>query len=299
MSQQSQTVGKQINLGAYLFPLAAVVIWTGNTLVTKSAAVVIHPAAIAFYRWVLAGFVLTPFLLGSAWRRRSVIRTHWLRLAILGWLGMAVYQGLAYQAAKSTTAINMGLIVAMMPLLSTLFASFLAGEKLTVSRIGGAGLSLAGLIFLSTHGQPQELLRGESHFGDVLMLIAVASNALYGVLIKRWSLPLPTWVQLYIQVVFGVFALTPFWLLAPPSPINQQNFHLILYAGTAASIGAPFFWMTSIKKIGPGRSSLFMNLLPIFVALAAYAFMNEQLLPYHAIGGFLALIGVWLGQRQT
>jgi len=46
-------------------------------------------------------------------------------------LGMGMYQGLAYQAAKSTSAINMGVVVALMPLMSALLASFFAGERLT------------------------------------------------------------------------------------------------------------------------------------------------------------------------
>jgi drug/metabolite transporter (DMT)-like permease len=281
-----------------VFPLLAVLIWTGNTLVTKLASAVIEPAAITLYRWLLAGLVLTPFLLRAVWRQRAIVVAHWNKLAFLGLLGMGMYQGLAYEAAKTTSAINMGVVVALMPLLSALLASFFAGEALTVSRIGGAGLSLAGLVFLSTRGHPGELLHGATHGGDALMLIAVASNALYGVLLKRWAVPLSTWQQLYVQIGFGVLLLLPFWWLAPASPITAQNLPLILYAGIPASIGSPFFWMTGIKRIGPSRASLFMNLLPIFVALAAFTLLGEQLHDYHAVGGLLALAGVWWGQRK-
>lgn len=282
-----------------IYPLLAVLIWTGNTLVTKAAATVIDPAAITFYRWLLAGVVLSPFLLCSVWLQRAIVIANWPKLAFLGLLGMGMYQGLAYQAAKSTSAINMGVVVALMPLMSALLASFFAGEKLTASRMGGAILSLLGLLFLSTKGHPSELLEGATHWGDALMLIAVASNALYGVLLKRWAIPLSTWQQLYVQIGFGILLILPFWLLAPSSPITAQNMPLILYAGIPASIGAPFFWMSGIKKLGPARASLFMNLLPIFVALAASTLLGEQLHVYHAVGGLLALAGVWWGQHQS
>ncbi|HQR12295.1 MAG TPA: DMT family transporter, partial [Casimicrobiaceae bacterium] len=163
------------------FPLLAVLLWTGNTLVTKAAAGVIEPAAITFYRWLLAGLVLSPFLLRAVWRQRAIVVAHWPKLAFLGLLGMGMYQGLAYEAAKSTSAINMGVVVALMPLLSALLASWFAGEALTAARVGGAGVSLAGLLILSTGGHPGELLQGAAHPGDALMLVAVASNALYGV----------------------------------------------------------------------------------------------------------------------
>ena len=186
-----------------------------------------------------------------------------------------------------------------MPLMSALLASFFAGERLTASRIGGAILSLLGLVYLSTRGHPGELLNGAAHWGDTLMLVAVASNALYGVLLKRWAVPLTTFQQLYVQIGFGILVILPFWWFAPSSPITAQNIPLILYAGIPASIGAPFFWMSGIKKLGPARASLFMNLLPVFVALAAFTLLGEQLHSYHAVGGLLALAGVWWGQRQA
>lgn len=279
------------------YPLMAVLIWTGNTLVTKAAAGVIDPAAITFYRWLLAGMVLTPFLGAAVWRQRAIVMEHWPKLAFLGFLGMGMYQGLAYQAAKSTTAINMGVVVALMPLMSALLASFFAGEALTTPRLGGAGLSLLGLLWLSTQGHPGDLLQGASHVGDALMVVAVASNALYGVLLKRWAVPLSTWQQLYVQIGFGVLLLLPLWWLAPSAPVTAQSLPLIVYAGIAASIGAPFFWMSGIKRLGPARASLFMNLLPLFVALAASTILGEPLHTYHAVGGLLALAGVWWGQH--
>lgn len=296
---QTQTIQPPSTAHFSIYPLLAVLIWTGNTLVTKAATTVIEPAAITLYRWLLAGLVLSPFLLLSVWRQRAIVAAHWPKLALLGMLGMGMYQGLAYQAAKTTSAINMGVVVALMPLMSALLASFFAGERLTMPRLGGAMLSLLGLLFLSTQGHPTDLLHGATHWGDALMLIAVASNALYGVLLKRWAVPLSTWQQLYVQIGFGILLTLPFWWFAPSSPITAQNIPLILYAGIPASIGSPFFWMSGIKQLGPARASLYMNLLPVFVALAASTLLGEQLHAYHAVGGLLALAGVWWGQRQV
>ena len=54
----------------YLFPLTAILIWAGNTVVTKMSAGAIHPAEIGFYRWLLAALLFTPFLLPAVWRNR-------------------------------------------------------------------------------------------------------------------------------------------------------------------------------------------------------------------------------------
>ena len=282
-----------------LFPLLAVCIWTGNTLVTKSAATAIAPAAIAFYRWVLAGAILTPFVARAVWRKRAVVARHWPKLALLGALGMATYQGLAYEAARTTTAINMGVIVATMPLMSALLAALAVRERPTRATIGGALLSLAGVVVLAAQGAPARLLHGGLHPGDALMVVAVASNAVYGVLLKRWALPLSTWEQLYVQIGFGVLCLAPFWWCAPAAPVTAAKLPLVLYAGTAASIGAPFCWMNGIKRIGPARASVFMNLLPVLVALGAWGLLGERLHGYHAAGGALVLAGLLWSQRRS
>jgi len=281
------------------YPLLAVLIWTGNTLVTKSAAGAIAPGAIAFYRWVLAGVLLSPFVARSVWRRRALVRAHWPKLAVLGVLGMGLYQGLAYQAAHTTSAINMGVIVATMPLMSALLAAVAGIDTPTPAKIGGALLSLAGVVLLASEGEPARLLHGGLHPGDALMVVAVASNAVYGILVKRWALPLTTWEQLYVQIGFGILFLLPFWWMAPAAPLTGRSLPLILYAGTAASIGAPYCWMNGIKRIGPARAAVFMNLLPLLVAVGACVLLGERLHPWHAAGGALVLAGVaWSGRRR-
>lgn len=102
----------------YAFPLFAILIWAGNTVVTKMSAGAIYPAEIGFYRWLLAGALFTPFLLPAVWRNRAAIRPHLGKVAVLGVLGMAVYQSLAYFAAGITSATNMGIILSLMPLMS-------------------------------------------------------------------------------------------------------------------------------------------------------------------------------------
>lgn len=283
--------GARLQLGLAA-PFLTIVLWAINTIVTKSAAGVIDPASIALYRWVLAFLILTPFVIRGVWQRRAIVIANAWRLAILGALGMAGYQGLAYAAAKSTTAINMGVIIALMPLMTTLLASVISAERLTVLRVLGTLVSLAGLVILTTAGDPVELIRSGLHAGDVLMLVACFANALYGVLIRRWAIPLATWQQLYGQMIFAILVLVPFWIVSPMTPPNGANLPLILFAVFGASIAAPYLWVTGVKELGAARATLFMNLLPPIVALLAWWWLGEALYAYHAVGGLIALIGV-------
>ncbi len=74
----------------YLFPLLAVFIWAGNTVVNKLAVGIIQPAEIGFFRWLLVGLALTPFMLGPVLRNRRYILANLGKFVVLGLLGMAV-----------------------------------------------------------------------------------------------------------------------------------------------------------------------------------------------------------------
>ncbi len=107
-----------------LFPLLAVLIWSINAVVSKVSATAIDPAAISFYRWALALIVLTPFVLPGAIRNWPAIRANWWKLMILGLLGMVLYQSLAYYAAHSVSALFMGILNSLIPLLTVLIGIF-------------------------------------------------------------------------------------------------------------------------------------------------------------------------------
>ncbi|UFH51692.1 DMT family transporter [Pseudomonas sp. KNUC1026] len=279
-----------------LFPLFTVVLWAGNTLVTKLSAGLIAPASITFYRWALAFLLLLPFTAAGLWRERERVRRHLPQLAALGLLGMVIYQGLAYSAAHSTSATNMGILIALSPLMSALLSSVLAREPLTWGALLGGLVSFAGVLCLIARGEPGNVAHLQLNAGDGLMLIAVLANALYGVLLRRWQLPLSTWLQLTVQVGCALVCLLPWYLLGERSGITAQSLPLVLYAGLLASILAPWLWINGVQAVGPSRASLFLNLIPLIVALVAVGWLGERLAPYHAVGGALALLGVWLGQ---
>ncbi|MCW0329614.1 DMT family transporter [Pantoea ananatis] len=281
----------------FLFPLFAVLIWSVNAIVNKLSASAIEPAAISFYRWLLAWLVLTPFVLPGVIRQWQTIRPHLLRLMVLGLLGMALYQSLAYYAAHSVSALFMGIIAALIPLLTVLLSVVILRIAPTVGILAGSLISFCGLIWLVSAGNPDQLLHHGIGAGEAMMLAASASYALYGVMTKRWSIPLPVWQSLYVQIAFGVLLLLPGFLMTPDVALTPRNLPLVAFAGLFASILAPWLWIHGVQKLGASITSIFMNLTPIFTALIAVLFLHEHLHSYHWIGGGLTLTGVLLAQR--
>ena len=280
-----------------LFPLGAVLIWSVNAVVNKLAAGAIAPGAISFYRWALALALMTPFLFIPVWRQRAIVKQYAGKLFILGFLGMGLYQSLAYYAAYTVSATFMGIITSLIPLLTVILSIPVLRIAPTVGIVLGTVLSLSGLTWLISKGNPAVLLTQGLGQGELLMFIAGLAYAFYGVLTKRWAIPLSSIHSLYIQIVFGVILLIPVFLSAGNVALTSDNIGLVLYAGIAASIFAPLLWILGVTRLGANAASIFMNLAPILTAIIAAVFLKEELHSYHIIGGGVVLIGVILAQR--
>ena len=283
----------------YAFPLLAIFIWAGNTVINKLAVGAIFPAEIGFYRWLLAGLLFTPFMLKAVIAHWPQIRPNLGKIFILGVLGMAVYQSLAYFAATLTTATNMGIILSLMPLMSLAMAIISLGQRLTAGALFGAVLSFAGVLVVVSSGSLGALLQHGVNLGDAMMLIATLAYAIYSTLLKKWQLRLPPLVLLYLQVLVAIVVLFPLYLASPKVGPTVHNIGLVLYACVLASMIAPLAWMKAVATLGPSRTTLFFNLLPLITALIAAVVLKEQLHAYHLIGGALTLGGVILSERWT
>ncbi|WP_224970391.1 DMT family transporter [Acinetobacter oleivorans] len=284
---------------AFIFPILAVLIWSLNIVVTRYVSDYISPVSISFYRWLIAFIILTPFMLLPVWRQRRLLIPYLPKLAVLSAFGMVLYQGLAYTAAHYTSATNMGIVNAFIPIF-TIFVS-LAILKDVPNRFAvfGSILSFAGLLYVMSQGNISHLLSGGGHLGDALMIIAVFFYAFYGVFLKKWQLPLPIMTSLYVQIGFSVVFHLPLIFWFGLDALNAQNAPSAIYAGVFASLIAPLVWMLAVQQLGPNRTSIFMNLVPVFTAVIASIWLSEQWTIYHTIGGIVILIGIIMAQKKV
>lgn len=283
----------------YAFPLLAVLFWSANTVVNKMTVGVIFPAEVGFYRWLFAGLLFTPFILRPVLRNWSNIRPHLLKIVVLGVLGMAIYQSLAYFAAPKTSATHMGIILSLMPMMSLGMAIAALGQRLTRGALFGALCSFLGVLLVVSHGDLSTLAQQGINMGDLMMLIATLAYALYSTLLKYWQMNIPALQLLYLQILVAIVVLFPLFYFSEKTGLNSTNLPLVLFACVFASIAAPLAWMRAIRELGPSRTAVFFNLMPVLTIIIAALMLSEHLALYHAIGGGLTLFGVVLSERWT
>ncbi|ENV61431.1 DMT family transporter [Acinetobacter soli] len=284
---------------AFLLPLIAVLIWSMNIAVTRYAVDLIEPASISFYRWLIAFIVLTPFMLFKVWTQRALVRRHLGQLAILSAFGMVLYQGLSYTAAHYTTATNMGIVNAFIPVFTIFISMLILKDIPNRFAIVGSIISFLGLLYILGKGDFTTLLNMGGHSGDLLMVVAVFFYAFYGVFLKKWQLKIPLLISLYVQIGFALLYHIPFLMYFGLDAINARNAPSLLYAGIFPSLLAPLLWMLAVQHIGPNRTSIFMNLMPVFTAIIASLWLAEQWTLFHTIGGMMILVGIVMAQKKN
>ena len=279
-------------------PLLAVLIWSLNIAVTRYVTDYISPVSISFYRWLVAFLILTPFMLFRVIQEWVDIRPHLKQLAVLSAFGMVMYQGVAYTAAHYTTATNMGIINAFIPVF-TIFVSMLILKDIPNRyAVVGSLISFAGLIYVMGQGNITALVQSGGHLGDVLMIAAVFFYAFYGVFLKKWQLKIPLMQSLYVQIGFALLYHLPFVLWMGLDTVNAENAPSVIYAGIFPSLIAPLLWMLAVQWIGPNRTSIFMNMMPVFTAIIAFFWLKEAWTVYHTVGGIVIVAGILLAQKR-
>ena len=95
------------------------------------------------------------------------------------------------------------------------------------------------------------------------------------------------------------------WRSAPPSKLpqlhaSQFNWQVIvslLYLGVFGTVIAFIWYNEGIKAIGPARTAVFTNLVPVFGIALGALMLHESILISMVLGGVLVIAGVSLTNR--
>ncbi|WP_411292703.1 DMT family transporter [Streptomyces sp. SDr-06] len=292
----AKRAGQASGLGL-VFAAVATVVWSGSFVASRALHDSVPPVQAAFWRWLIAIAAVTPFAAREAWRQRALIRRHFGYLTAASLLGITVYNTLVNQAGTSTSAGNMGMIMAASPVLMAVHER-LTGGRLGARRTIGLLVAVAGVLLLVTKGS----LALDLAPGDLWMVAAALSFASYSVLLRRRPAELGALAFLLTTFVLGALMLAPAYgislavqggFAATPGTVGP-----LLYVGVLSSAVAFFAWNKAIALIGAARAGVVYYLQPVCVALLSYPLLGEAMGPARLVSMALILGGVVLGSRR-
>jgi drug/metabolite transporter (DMT)-like permease len=257
-------------------------------------------------RWAIALVILLP-LGRAALRPGSGLLANWRRYALLGLLGIGMYNSLQYLALQSSTPINVTLVASGMPVWMMLVGRLFFGAPLRPWQVGGAILSILGVLVVLCRGDIHQLLALRLVAGDVYMILATIAWSFYS-----WMLLQPKdapqlradWAAfLATQVVYGLLWSAAFtgveWSIgAPAIAWSGKLAASLLFVAAGPAVLAYAMWGAGIRRAGPGIGAFFVNLTPLFAAMLSSAFLGELPHAYHALAFAMIVGGIVVSAKR-
>ncbi|MFF1381397.1 DMT family transporter [Streptomyces sp. NPDC058308] len=288
---------RPIGIGLALAALATGV-WSGSFVTSRALHDTVPPVQHAFWRWVIAIVAVAPFAARQTWRQRGLLREHLKFLLVAALLGVTVYNTLVNQAGMTTTAGNMGMIMAASPVLMAVYER-LGGARLGARRVTGMLVACVGVLLLVSKGS----LAMDFAVGDLWVIAGALSFGSYSALLKRKPAEIGGLPFLFSTFVLGALMLLPVYAASyavqggfEPTPGTVSP---LLYVGVVSSAVAFFAWNKAISIIGAARAGVVYYLQPVCVALLSFALLGEAMGPLQVLCMGLILGGVVLGSARA
>ena len=295
---------KQPNLLAYIFLLLTVTFWAGNFIVGKYASLYeVPPFSLNFYRWFFAWLILAPFTLPEIIKKKEYILKNYKLFIILGVTSITIFNSIVYYSLNFTQVISGVLMISTIPVMIMFFSSILKIEKTNVFQIIGVILSFLGVIIIITKANFEILKNLDFNKGDITMVVAMFSWALYSTLLKRQKYELSQISLLQVVISFGLIFLIPVYFIEYQVgfriDLDKPFILILLYVVLLPGLASFILWIKGISMIGANRSGVFLHLMPIFSAIMAMIFFNEKFMFYHILGACFIITGILLSNRKV
>lgn len=281
--------------------MLAPLFWGGNSVAGKLASEHWQPFSFTALRWIMVALVLLPFAWQPLRQESETIRERRWLLLLLGSL-LGAFNLCMYLALKYTSAINVSIEQAAMPVLIMLFNFLLLRQRVWAIQIAGLVLTIVGVVVTATQGEPWLLLSADVNRGDVWMIIGCVFYAAYSFTLK-WR-PTMDWVAFMWTLSVGAFLVSvplAAWEISqiPLTALTSQGLLILVYVVVFPSILGQIFYARGVELIGANRAGIFINLVPIFGALLAVLILGEAFRWFHLIGIFLVLGGILLAEKAV
>ena len=278
--------------------LFVVVSWGMTFLFTKlglHSFPVLYFAALRTFAAAATLTVCAGLLLRHRPHSRLSTGDHVLAL-VLGGLGMGCFPYVFSLAMTQTSAANAGLIFGVTPVAVGGMSALLGLERLRGRDWLGLICSFAGIALVS--GNPLSTA-GAAHLqGDMLMFVAMILWAGYTVGNRfvsgsassvHFTALASLWGSTIFCILLGPRLLEFSWGTVPFSAWSG-----VFGAGVLGTGIAYVLWAKSVKNVGPARTAVYMNLVPLVAAACGAIFLGESLRLVHLPAAVAVMTGVVL-----
>ena len=286
-------------LKTYFLLILCVLFWASNFVLGRYLHDEFEPIALAFYRWLGVFLIVLPLFILYFKPIKAYLKQHFLHAVLLAFFSIVCFNTILYVGLEQTTATNALLINSFFPIIVIVLSFFILKKAITANQAIGIALSTIGVLFIVLKGQISDLLELQLNKGDIYIITASLTWALYSVLLRYKPITLTPTQFFTTMVVLGFIMLLPIYLfltlnISSDFKIVASHYEFIAYLVVFPSFLSYFFWNRGILEIGAQKTGQFTHLMPIFGATLAFLFLDETLELYHFLGMVLIFGGIYL-----
>ena len=273
------------------------IFWAFNTVAGRAAVGEVSPLLIVSVRWFFVSIILSILCRNQLIETWSILNKKIKWLIFMGLFGFTGFNSAYYVAAHDTIAINLGLVQGTMPAFIIIIAWIWLKDKINFTQFLGVLITFIAVLIVVCSGNFNALIELELNSGDIVMIFACTLYAIYAVGLRKKpkisALPLLTFFA-YIAFLGSfpglIYEIYSNQLILP----GQKGFIILGVIIIFPSFLAQIFFMKGVEKIGPSRSGLYTNLVPVFSSLLAVFFLGEEFQFFHLLSLIMIFIGIYL-----
>ena len=283
-------------------PLIFVLLWSTGFIGAKYILPYAEPFVFLTIRYFFATLILVALAkilkeslkISKAAIKQSMIVAVFLHVIYIG----GVFYAVSIDISAGITAV----IVSLQPILVSLLAIPLLGERLSYRQVFGLALGFIGVLFLlSPKLFEGDLSTGFSTFGIISCVLALLGTTGGYLLQKKGGADIPFLAGTAVQfatstIIFAIAAV----IFEPLTVDITLEFVLALtWIVVALSIGSIFLLYYLLRRDSASSVSSLYYLVPPLTALQAYFFFEEKIKGIGLIGMVLAALGTLIVTRNS
>ena len=292
--------GNRINWLPVISLLTATVLWASSFIALKLAFRTYDPMFVIFGRMVVASacflFFLPGFLKKLDYRRGDIRRITFMALC-----EPCLYFIFEAKAVVNTTASQMGMICATLPLIVAVVAWIFLKENISRRMVAGFFLAIVGACWLSisaeaSHDAPNPALGNFYEFLAMVCAAGYITTCKY--LTSRYSPFFLTAIQAFVGAVFFLpLALFPESSL--PIAFEATATGAVVYLGAVVTLGAYGCYNYGVSKLPASQATAFINLIPVFTIIMGWLILGEKFNFMQYLAAAMVFAGVIISQDNT
>ena len=292
------------NFKAYLMLTLCAFFWSGNFIVGKFATLYqVPPLTLNFFRWLIVWIILIPFTFKDIFLNIKIIKKKFYSILSMSVTSISIFNSVVYYSLNFTQVLNGALMISTIPVLIVFISFIFRVEKINLNQILGLILSITGVFIIITQLEFSRLIHLDLNKGDLWLLVAMLSWAIYSTMLKTHKTGLNYLSFISVIVTFGLIFLFPQFLFEFHNQelikFNFAFFLIISYVVLFAGLGAYIFWNKAVLIVGPSRAGIFLHLMPVFSSFMAIFLLNEKFMNFHIFGAIAIVLGIYLSSKKT